>query len=176
MNNTAPSTWESYLGDCSVLFFQLMNHLFKQGRDISTLFPSLRKVERFKQMTFSLFQQNFLQSGPRNCLSLQDSHFSNTYAPITAKRAYLNFGQSFIIMVTIPTYGKNPRARPTTSFFFLFPFASFFLGCNLLVAWHSKEVQLSPFMMEDFPVLFLPYLAVLYDIQLDRQTGRQANR
>ena len=39
-----------------------------------------------------------------------------TYNPRQAKTAYLNLGYSFIIIVTIPTYGRNPRARPTTSF------------------------------------------------------------
>merc|ERR1711953_1228891 len=44
------------------------------------------------------------------------SRFIKTYNPRQAKTAYLNLGYSFIIIVTIPTYGRNPRARPTTSF------------------------------------------------------------
>ena len=56
-------------------------------QNVSTLFPFIQKVEHFKYINFSL-QQNFFQSGPRNCFALQDSRFNNTYAPITAKRAY----------------------------------------------------------------------------------------
>lgn len=40
---------------------------------------------------------------------------TSTYNPRPARIAYLNFGYSFIRMVTIPTCGKNPWALPTTS-------------------------------------------------------------
>ena len=73
------------------LFFFTDESFIRTRQDVSTPFPFIQKVEHFKYINFSL-QQNFFQSGPRNCLSLQDSRFSNTYAPITAKRAYLNFG------------------------------------------------------------------------------------
>ena len=68
-------------------FFFTDESFIRTRQDVSTPFPFIQKVEHFKYINFSL-QQNFFQSGPRNCLSLQDSRFSNTYAPITAKRAY----------------------------------------------------------------------------------------
>ena len=84
-----------------VLFFFLFppekaiftDESFIQTRqNVSTLFPFIQKVEHFKYINNFSLQQNFFQSGPRNCFALQDSRFNNTYAPITAKRAYLNFG------------------------------------------------------------------------------------
>ena len=50
-------------------FFSLMNHLFEQDKNVSTLFPFLQEEEHFKYISFSLFQQDLFQSVPRNCLS-----------------------------------------------------------------------------------------------------------
>ena len=50
----------------------------------------MQKVEHFKYINFSL-QQNFFQSGPRNCFVLQDSHFNNTYAPKYSQKSILKF-------------------------------------------------------------------------------------
>ena len=44
----------------------LMNHLFGQDKNVSTLFPFIQKVEHFKYISFSLLQQNSFQSGARN--------------------------------------------------------------------------------------------------------------